>query len=172
MSELKKKIQAEGIQALKSGDKDKRGTLNLLLNAIKNKEVEKRSGLAPEVEDRETASQLTDGEVQKVIQAEVKKRRDSIEAYRVANREEMAQKEEAEIGLMEVYLPTPLSDEEVGQTIDQIIDETNAEGPQDMGAVMGQVMARLGGRADGTKVSRMVMEALNALQDGGESAKI
>lgn len=161
---LKNRIQKDQNEALKSGEKLKRLVLGMLATAIKNRELAKRAQLSKIVSDAaelERQSQLTDEETVTVIASEVKKRKESVEQFRAGGREELAQKEEEEINILSIYLPEQLSEEKVKDEIKSAISEINASGIKDMGKVIGLVMAKLKGRADGGLVSRLVREMIS-----------
>lgn len=103
---------------------------------------------------------LTDAEVEDIIQKQAKQRQDSIEAYRQAGRADLAANEEAELAVLQSYLPQPLTPEELRTLAQAAIAETGASGPRDMGKVMPVIMARAGKRADGRSVSAVVRELL------------
>jgi uncharacterized protein YqeY len=103
---------------------------------------------------------LTDAEVEEIIQKQAKQRRDSIDAYRKANREDLAAAEEAELAVLLAYLPQPLTPDEVRALAREVIAQVGASGPRDMGKVMPVLMARVGQRADGRAVSAIVKELL------------
>jgi uncharacterized protein len=135
--------------SMKAGQADRTGVLRLIRGALKNEEIK-------------VGHPLDEAEVLKVLQREAKQRRDSIAAYRDANRPELAEHEEAELAVISEYLPEAMSDEELAQVVDEVIAETGATTPAQMGAVIGGVMKRVGARADGGTVSRLVRERLTA----------
>lgn len=148
---------------MKSGDQIKRLLLGMVLTAVKNRELSKRSQLSKTITDStelEKQSRLNDDEVLAVIAGEVKKRKESIEQFSAGHRPELAEKEKAEMELLLKYLPTQLSDDAVRAEVGKVISETGAENIKALGKVMSQVMARLKGRADGNTVSRIVKEQL------------
>ncbi|MEK7506559.1 MAG: GatB/YqeY domain-containing protein [Patescibacteria group bacterium] len=160
---LKEQLQQELNQALKSGEPGKRLLLGMVLTAVKNRELSKRSQLSKTITDStelEKQSRLNDDEVLAVIAGEVKKRKESIEQFSAGHRPELAEKEKAEMELLLKYLPTQLSDDAVRAEVGKVISETGAENIKALGKVMSQVMARLKGRADGNTVSRIVKEQL------------
>ncbi len=160
---MKEQLQQELNQALKSGDQIKRLLLGMVLTAVKNRELSKRSQLSKTITDStelEKQSRLNDDEVLAVIAGEVKKRKESIEQFSAGHRPELAEKEKAEMELLLKYLPTQLSDDAVRAEVGKVISETGAENIKALGKVMSQVMARLKGRADGNTVSRIVKEQL------------
>lgn len=146
---LKAKIQAETVVALKAGEKVRVGALRMLTAGIVNKEKDLRR-------------ELSDDEVREVAAKEVKKRTESIEAFEAAGRQELADKEQAERTVLEVYAPERLSDEQVDTLIDDAIAATGASGPQEMGKVMGAVMAKAKGSVDGSVVQAKVRARLGA----------
>jgi len=147
---LKERIKNDTIDGLKKGDKEKALTLRMLQAAIKNKEID--------LKKREEG--LSDEETLGVISSEAKKRRDAIEAYQKGNRKDLVQKEQAELAILQVYLPLPLTDEEITGEVVKVIEETGAATPADIGKVMNSVMKRLKGKADGANVSAIVKKML------------
>ncbi len=124
--------------------------LRMMKSAIKNKEIEKMKA-------------LDEPEVMTVLNTLVKQRKDSIAQFRKGGREELAQKEEAEIKIIEEYLPAAASEEDIRQAIMEAMQETGAASMKDMGKVMKATMARLAGKtADGSRVSQMVKEKLSS----------
>jgi uncharacterized protein YqeY len=138
---------------MRSGDALRRDTLRMAESAIYN--AEKR--------DRRSYS---DDEVAGVLAREVKTRRESVEAFRKGGREDLASKEEAEIGILAAFLPEQLSGSEIAALIDEAIRTTGASGPRDMGKVMGWLAPRTKGRADGRAVSQAVGAALASIGAG------
>jgi uncharacterized protein YqeY len=133
---LKDRLSEETTAALRAGEKIRLSTLRLLSAAVKNREVELRHP-------------LDDDEFVEVATREAKRRREAIEAYEKAGREDRAATEREELGVLEEYLPAGLTDQEVDALIDEAIARTGAAGPGDMGKVMSSVMAEAKGRADG-----------------------
>ena len=149
---LKDTLQADLQAAIKSRDELTAATLRMSLTAITNAEVAGKQ-----------AKQLSDDEVLLVLDKEAKKRRESAIAYRDANRPELAEREEAELGVLATYLPQPLTDNEVSAIIDEVIAEVAASGKTGMaamGPVMQKVTAATRGRADGKTVSGVVRARL------------
>lgn len=144
---LKATIQAETVTALKAGEKVTVGALRMLTAAIVNKEKELRR-------------ELSDDEVREVAAKEVKKRTESIEAFESAGRQELADKEQAERQVLRAYAPEQLSDDQVDALIEDAITSTGASGPQEMGKVMGVVMAGAKGKVDGSVVQAKVRARL------------
>ncbi len=135
--------------AMKAGETDRLGTVRLLRSAMKNEEIK-------------LGHELAEAEALKVMQREAKQRRDSIEQYTTAGRPELAAKEEAELLIVQQYLPQPLSESELGAIVDETIAQVGATDMKQMGAVVGAVMARVGAQAEGGVVSRLVREKLGA----------
>ncbi|BAT71708.1 conserved hypothetical protein [Thermosulfidibacter takaii ABI70S6] len=144
---LKEKIMADMKEAMKAKNTVKVSTLRLLISEIKNKEIDKRG-------------ELTEDEILAVIQKAVKQRRESIEQYKNAGREDLVEKEQKELEILESYLPKPLSKEEIEAIIDEAIKETGAASMRDMGKVMKVVMPKVRGRADGKLVNELVKAKL------------
>lgn len=132
--------------SMKAGDTARTGVLRLLRGSLKNEQIK-------------ASHELSEDEALKVLQREAKQRRDSIEQYRSAGREDLAEKEEAELVIVNEYLPQALSEDELRAIIDEVV--AGNEGAQ-MGAVIGAVMQRVGARAEGGTVSRLVRERLGA----------
>ncbi|MGB1109181.1 MAG: GatB/YqeY domain-containing protein [Gammaproteobacteria bacterium] len=147
-SALKAKITADMKAAMKAGDKARLGTIRLALAAIKQKEVDERRD-------------MSDADVLAVIDKMVKQRRDSISQFTDAGRQDLADKEEAEVVVLQDYLPQALSEAELDDIIRQAIADTGAESIKDMGKVMGQVKPKAQGRADMGQVSGRVKALLS-----------
>lgn len=144
---LVERIDQELKDAMKGGDSAKLGTLRLVRSALKNKQIE-------------LGHDLSDDEVLAVLKKEVKQRRESVGQYTAGGRTELAEKESAEIALLEQYLPAELSDDELATIVDEAIAASGASSPADMGKVMGVAMGKVAGRADGTRVSALVRAKL------------
>jgi uncharacterized protein YqeY len=145
---LSESIQADLIAAMRAKDVLRLGALRMVKAAIKNKEVEIRQT-------------LSDSEVQTVLLSLLKQRRDSAEQFRNGGRDEMALKEEAEIQVIEGYLPAPATQDEIRAAIVSAIEDTGASSQQDMGRVIKAARDRLEGRIiDGKQVSMLVKQAL------------
>src|SRR5574341_905205 len=145
--DLKAEIQQAVKTAMKGGDTLTLSTLRLLLAAVQNEEIRCRKQLTPE-------------ETQKTISTLCKQRTEAIELFRKGGREELANKEEAELAILKRYLPQPLSDEEVKAAIQASIDEAGAKGLQDLGRVMKLVMPKVAGRSDGKRVNELAKTLL------------
>ena len=145
-------IKAATIVAMKGGDKETTGTLRLVSAAIKNRDIEARTGSAPADDD-----QL----VTEVLQKMIKQRRESAEVYRKGGREDRAATEEGEIAVIERFLPKQMSDEEARAAIQAIIGETGASSIKDMGRVMAEVKTRHAGELEPARASALVKAALS-----------
>jgi len=146
---LQEKIQSHLADAMRSKDQLRLGVLRMMKTAVKNKEIDKMKA-------------LDEGEVIAVLNTLVKQRKDSIDQFRKGGREELAQKEEAEIKVIEEYLPAAASDDDIRRAVEDAIQETGAASIKDMGKVMKATMARLAGKtADGSRVSQLVKEKLS-----------
>jgi len=146
---LQEKIQAQMTEAMRNKDQLRLGVLRMMKTAIKNKEIEK---MKP----------LDDVEAVSVLNTLVKQRKDSIDQFRKGGREELAQKEEAEIKIIEEYLPAAASEDDIRKAIEEAIQETGASSTKDMGKVMKATLGRLAGKsADGSRVSQLVKEKLS-----------
>ena len=148
---LKEQLQADLTTAMKDRDELTRATLRMALAAVKDEEV---AGKA--------ARELSDAEVLKVLAREAKKRREAAEAFRSGGAVDRAEREVAEGGVLETYLPQQLSDDELGALVREVVAETGASGPAAMGTVMKAVGPRVAGRAEGGRVAAAVRAALAA----------
>lgn len=160
---LKEKLQQDIKEALKAGDASKRLCLSMIINAIKNRELEKRTKLSKTEKDvakLEKESELNDEEIIEVIGSEAKKRKESMESYEKGGRPELMQKEKEELDILMVYMPKQMSEDEIRTEVKKVIQETGASGAKDMGKVIGAVMAKVKGRADGQTVNKFVKEEL------------
>jgi uncharacterized protein len=144
---LSERIDAEMKDAARAQDKVRLGTLRLFKSALKYREIE-------------TGKPLVDDEVVAVAQTLIKQRRDSAAQFRAGGRPELAANEEAEIGILEAFLPRQLSDDELRHIVEEAIAQTGAKDPKAMGAVMKAVMPKVLGKAEGKRVSDAVKAAL------------
>jgi uncharacterized protein YqeY len=145
---LKERIVKDMTAAMKSREAARLSTLRMVKAAVQNREIEK-------------GEPLTDEETAKLLQSLVKQRRDSVEQYEKAGREELAAKERAEIAFIEEYLPRAAGREEIERAVAEAIAETGASSLKEMGAVMKAALARLAGRnADGRTVNEVVKSKL------------
>ena len=146
---LKQRLQDEMKAAMKGGDKQRLGVIRLMLAAIKQKEVDDRID-------------LSDEQVLAVLDKMVKQRRDSITQYEGAGRNELADQEKFEIGVIQEFLPAALSKEQIVALVDEAISSAGASSVKDMGKVMGIVKPKAQGRADMGAVSALVKERLSS----------
>jgi uncharacterized protein YqeY len=144
---LKAELQNDVKMAMREGDTLRRDTLRMVLAAIKQEEVDNQLV-------------LDDEGCQRVLAKQAKQRKESIADAQKAGRFDLIEQEEAELAVIEAYLPQMLSQAEIEAAANEVIEEQGANGMQDMGRVMGQLMARLQGRADGAVVSQVVRELL------------
>jgi uncharacterized protein YqeY len=145
--ELKAEIQEAVKQSMKSGDRVTLSTLRLLLSAVHNEEIRVRRDLTSE-------------DIQRTIATLSKQRVEAIELYRKGGREDLAQKEEAELAVLKRFLPQQLTEQEVRSLIQACIVEAGAQGVQDLGKVMKLVMPKVAGRSDGKRVNELVKQLL------------
>jgi len=148
---IRDEIKAALIGAMKGGDKEGTATIRLIQSSIKNRDIELRTA---------TTQPDDDLLVTEVLQKMIKQRRESVDLYRKGNREELAAKEEAEIAVIERFLPQQLSDDEASAQIQSIIADTGASSMRDMGKVMAEVKARLGSQIEPARASALVKAAL------------
>jgi len=144
---LRDQIDVDIKNAMKSGAKDKVSALRMLSAAIKNKQIEKR---AP----------LVDGEIVDTVRSLIKQRKDSIEQFAKGGRQDLVDKETAEVAVLEVYLPQQMAREEIEKIVREVIAQTGALGAKDMGKVMKALVPLLAGRADNKLVSELVKSSL------------
>ena len=149
MSALKDQIRADLKEAMKAKEKERTGTIRMLLAAIQTAETE---GSKHEVDD---------AEIQKIIAREIKKRRESADIYKTNGRDDLAEAELTEASILEVYQPKQLDDQELAKLIDEAIAETGAESMAQMGQVMKAATAKAEGRADGKRLSEAVKARLS-----------
>lgn len=147
------RINQDLTTAMKAREELKLSTLRMIKAALKNREIEK---MAP----------LDDAESIKALQSMVKQRRDSAQQYRDAGRNELAEKEEGEISIIESYLPAALDEAAIDRIVTEVIAQTGATGPKDMGKAMKAVMAALSGQTvDGAVINKIVREKLGRAED-------
>jgi len=144
---LRETINTEVKNAMKAKETKKRDALRLLMSAFKQIEVDERK-------------ELSDDDVIKIIQTQVKRRNDAATQYKDAGREDLLQIELDEIAFYEVYLPAQLSDDELVSELKEIISKVGASTPKDMGKVMGMASKALAGKADGKRISECVKTLL------------
>jgi len=146
-SPLKACIEDDVKQALRSGDRVRLSTVRMLLSAINYAEMAKMS-------------ELDDVGVVGVIAREIKQRRESIEAFKTGGRPEMAANEEAELTVLQAYMPQQMSLDEITELVKKVVAEVGAQGPHDKGKVMGKLMPQVRGKADGQEVNAVVTALL------------
>ena len=144
---LKERITEDMKAAMRAKDSERLGAIRMLTAAIKQKEVDERV-------------ELDDTGVVAIVDKLLKQRKDSIDAFQKAGRQDLADKEQAEVAVLQAYLPARLSAEEVAAEVKVIVAEVGATGPGDMGKVMGAAKQRLAGKADMGQVSAAVKAAL------------
>lgn len=146
---LKQKLSDDLKQAMRSGDTLKRGVVRMLMAAINNAEIARQA-------------KLEDSDILGVITKEVRQHHESIEAFKQGNRQDLVDKEAAELAVLQGYLPQQMNREEVVEVARKVITEVGAEGPGDKGKVMPKLMAQLRGRADGREINEVVSELLSS----------
>ena len=146
---LKQKLSDDLKQAMREGDALKRNAIRMLTAAIHNTEIARQA-------------KLEDSDILGVIAKEVKQRRESIEAFKQGNRQDLVDKEQAELAVLQEYLPEQLTRDEIVEAVRKVITEVGATGPSDKGKVMPKLMAQLKGRADGREINEVVSELLSA----------
>ena len=144
---LKETLPVELKDALRSGDKVKLNTIRLILSAITYAEIDQQK-------------QLDDPGVHAVIAKMIKQRKESIDAFKAGNRQDLVDKEQAELNILESYMPKQLTRDEIVKEAEKVIAEVGANKPQDMGKVMGKLTPMLRGKADGKEIAAVVTELL------------
>jgi len=144
---LKETLPVELKDALRSGDKVKLNTIRLILSAITYAEIDQQK-------------QLDDPGVHAVIAKMIKQRKESIDAFKAGNRQDLVDKEQAELNILESYMPKQLTRDEIVKEAKKVIAEVGANKPQDMGKVMGKLTPMLRGKADGKEIAAVVTELL------------
>jgi hypothetical protein len=151
--DLQQKLREDLKQALRGGDKARIVVLRLVLAGIRNEEIDR-------------GASLDDLGVLGVVAKEVKRHRESVEAFSKGNRQDLASKEEAELEVLLDYLPKQMSRGEITAAARQMIEEVGARAPTDKGKVMSRLMPQLKGKAEGQEVSNIVSELLTSLSSG------
>ncbi|MDQ3443585.1 MAG: GatB/YqeY domain-containing protein [Chloroflexota bacterium] len=144
---LRDQLSSDLKQAMKDRDVELRDTIRFILSAVKNVEIDKRSPLTSEEE-------------MSLLRTQAKQRRDSIDQFRSGGRNDLADREASQLAILERYLPQQMSDDEMAAFVKQGIADAGAEGPKDMGKVMGLLNKRASGRVDGRRLSTAVRESL------------
>jgi len=147
----KQQLKDELKQSMLAKDELKTSVLRMLISSIGYYEIEKGGA----------GYQATDEDVLTIIQRQVKQRQDSIAQYKAGNREDLAQKEEKELAILQTYMPAQMSEEEIRTLVKEAITTTGASSLSDMGKVMGALMPKVKGKADGNLVSKIVRESLS-----------
>lgn len=147
-AELQNRITEDMKQAMKAGDTVKRDTLRMLLSSVKNAANAK---LAP----------LDESEVAAVVAKDVKRHQESIDAFKKGNRPDLVAKEEAEMAILQAYMPKQLGRDEIAAVVKEVIAAVGAKGPGDKGKVMQQVMPKLKGKAEGKDINEVVTQLLS-----------
>jgi len=148
MSELKKRITGDMKSAMKAKDRQALKAVRMILEAIKKKEIDERI-------------EIDDAQVMTVIQKMVKQRKDSISQFSDAGRTDLVEIEEAELEIINNYMPEQLSDEEVAAVVDKAINDSGANSMKDMGKLMGMLKSQLQGKADMSLVSQLIKSKLS-----------
>ncbi|MGB3092334.1 MAG: GatB/YqeY domain-containing protein [Candidatus Zixiibacteriota bacterium] len=151
-SSLKRRINQDAKEALKSKDTLTLSVLRMLKSEIRYKEIER-------------GSELSDDDVISVLSSAIKKRKDSIQQFEKGGRDDLASKEKEELAVVTKYMPEQVSEEELSRIISQAISEEGATGASDLGKVMKLVMPKVRGRADGKKVNQMVSSQLQSISE-------
>ena len=146
---LKQKLMDDLKEAMKGGDKLRRSVIRLVMSAIKNAEIARQAD-------------LEDGDILGIMAKEVRKRQESIEAFKQGNRQDLVIQEEAEMAILEKYLPQQMTRDEIIVEARRIIEQVGAQGLGDKGKVMSQIIAQLKGRADGREINAVVTELLSS----------
>ena len=151
---LHEKLQDDVKDAMRAGDADRRSVIRYVLADIHNQEIAKQEPLDDEA-------------VIDLLGRQAQQRRDSIEAFTQGNRQDLVDKEEGELAIILQYLPEQMSREEIAGLAQSAVEETGASGPQDMGKVMGNLMPKVKGKAQGKEVSAVVSELLKSMAGAG-----
>ncbi|MEE8185136.1 MAG: GatB/YqeY domain-containing protein [Thermodesulfobacteriota bacterium] len=145
----REELKGELVKATKSRDRTRLSTIRLLISAIKNREIDLKR-------------ELHDEEVFQVISSMIRQRRESIEQFKLGNRQDLVDREEEELSILSSFLPPQLSQDEVVDIVKELIKDTGASGMKDMGMVMKEAISKVAGRAEGKMVSDIVREILSA----------
>ncbi|NLI83206.1 MAG: GatB/YqeY domain-containing protein [Deltaproteobacteria bacterium] len=145
--ELLQRIEQSLKEAMRSQDENRRNAVRLLLTAMK-------------VKEKELKRPLGEPEMQQVITGQIKQRRDSAEQFQKGGRQDLAEKELAEIAVLQGFLPEPMQRAELEKLVDEVIAALGAQSPKDMGKVMKDLLPRIAGRADGKEVNELVRQRL------------
>lgn len=162
---LKQRLNQDLHDAMRRNDERRKSTLRMALAAIRNAEIVPAEDVPEGIGDDAAVQaiprrDLDDAAVIRVLQREVKQRRDSIDQFRKASRQDLVEKEEAEVAILQAYLPQQMSREEIAAEARQVIGDTGAAGPGDKNKVMPVLMRRLAGKAEGRTINEVVTELL------------
>lgn len=146
-ADLKRSISDDIKQAMKSGDTVKRATLRMLLSSINNAEIAKQAS-------------LDDSDILGIVAKEVKRHQESIDAFKQGNRPDLVAQEEAEMAILQGYLPEQMTRDDIVAAAKEVIGVVGAQGPGDKGKVMKELMPKLKGKADGKEINEVVTELL------------
>jgi len=149
MEDPRSKLKAALKEAMKNKDASRRGVIRMALNAIKQQEIDSQNDLSAE-------------DATAILQKEAKKRREIVEEMAQAGRDDLAEKEKSELAILEEFLPQQLSREQIQTLAQDVIEQTGASSTKDMGKVMGALMSRVKGQADGKIVNEVVRELLES----------
>ena len=147
-ADLKQKLTDDLRQAMKTGDKVKRSAIRMVLASIQNAEIARQAA-------------LEEGDILGIVAKEVRQRKESIEAFKQGDRQELVAQEEAELAVLTEYLPQQMTREEIIDAARKVIEEVGAQEPRDKGKVMPKLIAQLKGRADGREINAVVTELLS-----------
>jgi len=148
-ADLKQKLTEDLKQAMRGGDKVRRSVIRLVMAAVKNAEIARRAA-------------LDDTDILGIIAKEARQRQESIEAFKLGNRQDLMAQEEVELAVLREYLPRQMTREEIIAAARQVIEEVGAQGPGDKGKVMPKLIAQLKGKADGREINAIVTELLGS----------
>lgn len=144
---VRERMEADLKTAMKERNTERRDALRYIISAFKYAEIDTRTELTPDDEMR-------------ILRQQTKQRQDSIEQFKSGGREDLVEKEESQLRILEEYLPQQMSDDELNTFVTNAISEVGAEGPKDMGKVMGHLRSQTGDRVDGRRLSSAVKDAL------------
>ncbi len=162
---LKQKLNDDLKQSMRERNEIKTSTIRLLLSAIKYAEMKKQDAEFNKNPNLTDLSQFTlsDADILGVIAKEIKQREDSIAAYKAGNRQDLVDKESAEMAILKTYMPQQMGQEEITAEAKAMIAEVGAKGPSDKGKVMGKLVAKLKGKADGKVINDVVTDLLSKM---------
>ena len=146
---LKEKLNSDLREAVRGGDKVRRSVIRLVFAAVQNSEIARQAA-------------LEESDILGIIAKEARQRQESVEAFKKGNRQDLVAQEEAELAILEEYLPQQVTRDEIIAEVRRIIEEVGAQGPGDKGKVMPRLIAELKGRADGREINEVVTELLSS----------